>query len=48
MLPEFVEMVEPPSKYAPQEAEAFPVKVIDPAFVFTVPVMKYKPPSVLA
>ena len=47
-LPEFVEMVEPPSKYAPQEAEAFPVNEIAPVFVITDPVMKYKPPSVLA
>jgi hypothetical protein len=48
MAPELDEIVDPPSKYAPQDAEALPVKVIDPALVFTDPVMKYKPPLVLA
>jgi hypothetical protein len=40
MFPEFDEIVEPPSKYAPHDAEAFPVSVIAPVFVFTVPVRK--------
>jgi hypothetical protein len=48
MFPEFDEMLESPAKYAPQSAEAFPVNVIAPVFVFTLPARKYRPPAVLA
>jgi hypothetical protein len=48
MLPECVEIVEPFSKYAPQDAEPFPVSVMEPELVIADPVLKYKPPSVLA
>jgi hypothetical protein len=48
MLPVFVETLEVSSKYVPQELEAFPVSVTAPLLVTTDPVVKYKPPTVLA
>ena len=48
MFPEFDEMLESLAKYAPRSEAAFPVSVIAPVFVFTLPARKYRPPAVLA
>jgi hypothetical protein len=48
MFPVVEETLEVSSKYVPQDAAAFPVRVMFPALVTTEPVVKYKPPLVLA